>query len=1124
MLKYHSIIQQLSDPDKIRILCDIDLLSEKEYKILGIPALKTASISQYTGEEFPSAYTLANSWDMQLIGEVAGGICKSMVSDEVNLAVVPGPKLRINPFEKSISEDTLLTSEISRAYLKAAEKENLPACVDQFALTAEDIKWLDTHPLRNWLYQKIVRPYQSVATESSCVAVMTSEDITKPNYQSINSELAAHIAENTGDSDIRMVYPSVSPQNTVSYLQRNALFFKGAYEALESALSRYHQIIKAIEHGKATSTDLKEACARGRAISPEDLDLALDRLLDFVHKLKRKVQIPENQPMDGLKYRAVSESIVLLKNEYAILPAKKSKKIALIGDLTDENVADFGFTHDAVTSELVARGYTCIGHSRGYDLSRDRSEELLNDAVTLCHRADIALVFLGFGKRREAKISGIRKLTIPANQQHLLDQLQQHNVNVVAVIPSEYTPDVGLPHACAAMLMVPYRNRYSLSALLDIFSGKENPSGKLANTVYFDADHLYTTRRTRQLRDEMKTGPFVGYRYYDAAGLHAGFCFGHGLSYTKFVYSQLSVTADRVRFTVQNMGLHAAAEIAQVYIGLKDSDIIRPKKELCAFQKIFLSPGERKTVDLPLKAPEIYLDDVQGFDTEEGTYTVYVGSSLEDIRLTQNIHLGGQALPPDNHVLSDYLPTVSNIITDHYTLEAERKRMKKSFSNLIVGIITLALAIALQVYCAYAAVDAVFFDIFSLILAICGVGYMIRESIRQGQLNRQNEQSIEENNQEQFKDAQTLPVYAADQMFVQEFDMVEEAREEHDRHATDNGDAEFMMYIDKEQTFATAANDFMLFAAESGLKMSLATVKQIFASLASSRLLLVHGMSRSEFQALMQLLGNYFDTLVHMDTVDKTYTDAGRVLFGLDEQGKRYKTNVFSAIEAARNTKQSIHFAAMSGVHSADLMTYFTPYMNYIRNPLSNQSVRVLNDQHIETSYVIPQNLWFVLHLVDGEQISELPDFVTEVATLNTFSYESVKPSAQPTHFHKFSYYQMQYLTEKLASTYAVDEDAWKKIDKLTEFVNEKAPYHLGNKMWLCLESFVFAYIACENESEDAMDAALATKLLPDVISVLTGKIASGDKGLLEILECLFGDEHVAMSQKLIRTYAADIA
>jgi beta-glucosidase len=1120
MLKYHSIIKQLSDPDKIRILCDIDLLSEKEYKVLGIPSVKSADFSQYIGDEFPSAYALANSWDPALIGEVASRICKRMVADEVNLAVIHGPKPRINPFEQALSEDTTLSAAISHAYLQAANAENLSACLDHFSLTDEDVKWLDSHPLRTWLYQKIVNTYRSVTKDSKCAAVIAAEDISAENYQSVNTDLTAQLS----DSQTVSVYPSVSPKNTVSYLQRNALFFKGAYAALESALSRYHQLEKAIEHGKSTSTDLEAACAAGRAIAPQALDEALDRLLDFVHNLKRKTQVNDVVPTDDLGYRAVRDSIVLLKNEYSILPVKKSQKIAIIGDLTEENAAEFGFTFDTVTDELQAKGYTCIGHARGYDLHKDRSEQLIDESLRLSYRADIALVFLGFSQSRESKMASIRKLSIPANQQHLLDLLHQHQVKVVAVLPSELTPDIGLPEAVSAIFMMPSRNRYAIPALIDLIIGKENPCGKLANTAYFNSDQLFSRRRTHQLRDGIKTGPFVGYRLYDTANLNPGFCFGHGLSYSKFLYSNLHVTEEKVTFTVQNIGLHAGAELAQVYVGMKDSAALRPKKELCAFQKIELRPGERKTVELPLVLPEIYHKDKQQWVKEAGTYVIYVGSSLSDIRLTRTLRAGDQAIPADPQPLSDFIPTVTNIITDHYTLEAERKRMKKSFSNLIVGIITIALAVILQVYCAYTAVDAVFFDIFSLILAICGVGYMIRESIRQGQLNKENEQIIEENNKEHFSDAQTMPVYDADQMFMQEFDVVEEARDQHDRQATDTADAEIMMYIDKEQTFASAAQDFALFAAESGCKMSPAVVKQIFSSLASSRLLLVRGMSRGEFQSFLQILGNYFDTLVHMDNVDKTYTDASRVLFGINEQGTRYKTNVLEAIEAARNTKQSMHFAALSNVRPADLTKYFTPYMAYIRNPLSNPKVSVLNDHNVETSYVIPQNLWFILNLCEDDQVCEVPDYIAEVATLNSFTYESVKSAAQPTHFHKFSYYQMQYLTEKLSAVYAVDEDDWKKIDKLADFVRARTPYELGNKLWLCLENYLFTYMACDGEVGEAMDATMASKLLPSVIGALNGKTSSGDKGLIEMMEDLFGEENLAISEKMIRDCAADIA
>ena len=127
MLKYYSIINQLSEKDKIRLLTDINCLSNKEFKVLGIPEIKIAEADNYCQDIYPSAIALANSWDMNLINSVADDVFKTMLENDIGLISVPSPKIKIDPYSSSLSEDPYLASAISREYLQAANKVSTPA-------------------------------------------------------------------------------------------------------------------------------------------------------------------------------------------------------------------------------------------------------------------------------------------------------------------------------------------------------------------------------------------------------------------------------------------------------------------------------------------------------------------------------------------------------------------------------------------------------------------------------------------------------------------------------------------------------------------------------------------------------------------------------------------------------------------------------------------------------------------------------------------------------------------------------------------------------------------------------------------------------------------------------------
>ncbi len=1116
MLKYNDIIKKLSDSEKIRMLCDISCLSGKNYRALGIPELNISALEDIDGDTYPSPTALANTWNMTLTGQIADDLFQKASLSKAGLIKVPAPRVRINPYRQSLSEDPLLASSISRAYLDAAQRADAAVALTDFGLHNEEPEWLDVQPDERFLREFLVKPYADAAEGKKCAAVLTRENIAHAEYGTVNARLMEIAASDGVIKQATPICARVSAENTVTFLAGGGLCFEGSALAVESALSRYKKLNEDISRGQATTEELNSEIAKGKAISPDTLDGAVDRMLDFVFTAKRKPNLSTVKVGEGLALKAAESATVLLKNQ-GILPLKKGVKISMIGDI--------GLCADDPEKGLIPEmqayfskaGFACVGAARGYDLETERSEELVKDALDLARKSDVVLLFLGAPEKKLRRAHKSLHLAIPANQQELLDRLGELRERVVAVLPADHAEDLCIPEHCAAILLAPTKVACGAQALSKILMGMSCPGGRLANTLYCNTERCYAKYKTYRERDGLRVGGFIGYRYYDIAEDTPHFPFGHGLGYARIAYSSLAVNERTVKVELKNQSKVPAIEIVQVYVGIEDSSVLRPRKELGGFARVELKAGEKRVVEIPYQIPVVYDAKSEKYVREAGRYTVYVGASVADIRLQQSIPVGGEALAADQRTLSDYVHSRTNIFTDNYKLEAKVKAMRKSVFNFVAGAFALVLAIALKLFCVTQDLQYAFLDWFTVALAVAGVVFFVVEAIRRNRLRNKEQDAVDALNEQAFEEAEQIPVYSAQGMFVEEFDTAESTVENENNDQVEGVDSEYLQYIEKEQTFENAAAEFELYAAQRGCKFRTDVTKKIFASLASSRLVVTQGMSDAELMTFMKLLCGYFESDLFIDHVNESYAESDSVLFKTDAQGYKSKTNVHLALDSARNARHVVHLATLTGVKCGNLPAYFTPYLNYIKNPIANNHVVVLNDRNVEASYYIPQNVWFILNLAKGERADRLPEFVSEVATVNHFEFDKYAVAEQPDAVRKFSYYQMDYLTERAANRLFVDEDAWKKIDRLEEYVASYTPFHIGNKLWLCLERFAYVYLACGGDKVMSVDEAVAAKLMVPILSKLDGKLKADDRSLGEMVETILGEDRAEACKRIIQ-------
>ena len=364
--------------------------------------------------------------------------------------------------------------------------------------------------------------------------------------------------------------------------------------------------------------------------------------------------------------RIAEESMVLLKNDNQALPLNVSNltSVAVIGEnAVRHNAAGFfgaGVkTMYEVTPldgiEQLVSNRANVTYSAGY--SRFSSDSnLVERAVAAARQADVAIVVAGLNHSRHQDDEGWDRddLRLPYGQDELIQRVFQANSRTIVVLVSgpaiELGPWLG---QVPAVLQAHYSGMEGGNALARILFGEVNPSGKLAVTypkqLQDSPAHALNTYPGTNGTLFYKEGLLVGYRWFDAKNIEPLFPFGYGLSYTTFEYSNLKLVPGRgengpevtAQFDIANTGSRDGAEVAELYIHPDHPSVSRPPKELKGFKKIFLKPGQKQTVSIPLdqRAFAFYDPAKAGWVAEAGGYKIEIGGSSRDIRLQDDFHL-----------------------------------------------------------------------------------------------------------------------------------------------------------------------------------------------------------------------------------------------------------------------------------------------------------------------------------------------------------------------------------------------------------------------------------------------------------------------------------------------------
>lgn len=1118
MLRNNEIIERLTTKQKIALLTDASEAEELRQKY-DIPSMTPCQLSSDACDKngeliFPSFTSLANSWDEELFGKVAQKIAGIRASEGNCLFVLPKTNSASCVYGSELTEDPFLAGKLYSSMSKSLANIGATLCMHAPTVSNKDISVLDKQADVTALFERVVRPFIMTRNAGKISAfVFTSESVEK-SYQNANEKM---INSTIKDDSARITNVGES-DNVVAIINSGSQVQGASSAGIEAAYDNYNRIYHSMEEGGASAGELDMAILDGAAINDEIIDQALDQRISLATKQINGILTQNIRDIDLCAKESARRSIVLLKNTSDALPLKQAESVCVIGDIIGNENTSFVDFYGRLKNSLDESGINVIGYEKGYELEKEISSELVAPAINLASQADTILLFLGLGNARERELENTKRLTLPANQIELISKIKELKKNVIAIVSGSRLPCMRFDRFTNGALLIPTQGKYVAGGLGEILTGQFNPCAKLAYTGYNDIDTKFKEIQQRKQRGDQKIGQFIGYRYADGAGQVVKYPFGFGLSYSKCTYESMYLTStSAVSLTICNNSDRELCETAQIYLGKNDP---RTFKELKGFAKLTLKPRERKSVTINLEETKKYDEDMGSFVADGGSYCMYTGSSIQNIFLTQEVSISGLPIEGKGKI-TEYIHEISNIHSESYTMEAHCEPMNtasklKNFSlwlmaitiflDIVYGVCGLIFGLPFKDYLTiFISVNAGVFSFSALLLVI----YLATLSSHKAK-NAKNEKIARD---ELFKNAEKVDTDSVEKLFEVEFEGVFEKKQKKKGATYQGKDEALYVYMQVDTTLSQLASEMEAFFEENGLHISSDVARSTLASLMSSRLLVIRDKQNDNIIKFIRILSAFLGTKSTFEALTGRNWDKDTLLFKFDSMTEKMeRTLLFDAFKYAQTNSELLCFYTMRDVKHNELERFLMPYVQFLGNP--SQSYTVIDN---ETRREIPTNLWFVIAESENESIDEIPPFVANLASVIDINAQLIKRVDEiALNQRPITKNQMEALTYRSKKSTVVDENQWKMVDLLEEHVNQQTPYHIGNKLFLQLETYMAIYQTSGGSIESSMDSMVSNKLLTSILAMLKGK-PSSELDLIQAIEGIFGEENVSKCTSLIK-------
>ncbi len=656
------IIREMTLEEKAGMCSGKDFWHLKGVERLGIPEVmvsdgphglrKQAAEADHLGLNesikavcFPTACATACSFDRDLLEEMGERIGDECQAEDLSVILGPAVNIKRSPlcgrnFEY-FSEDPYLASQMAAAHIKGVQSKNVGTSIKHFAANNQEHRRMScsSEVDERTLREIYLAAFETAIKEAKPDTVMCSYNRINGEFASENHWLLTEVLRDEWGFDGYVMSDWGAVNDRV----------KGLKAGLELEMPA---------SGGTTDKEIVEAVKNGE-LDEAVLDRAVERILNIVFKFvdNRQEGKFDKEEDHKLAAKIEAESMVLLKNEGVLPLPTQGKKIAFIGKFAEaprfqgggsSHINSFKITGALEAVKEVAQ----VTYAQGYDIKEDViDQDMLNQAVEIAKEADVAVIFAGLPDAFESEGYDRSHMRMPQCQNTLISEIAKVQENVVVVLHNGSPVEMPWADEVKGILEAYLGGQAVGQAEVDVLFGKANPCGKLAETIpYKLADNpSYLNFPGDGQTVAYKEGVFVGYRYYDTKEMPVRYPFGYGLSYTTFEYSDLQLSADKIKDTdtlkvtlkVKNTGDRAGKEIVQLYVADKTGAACRPVKELKNFVKVELQPQEEKTVEMELDKRSFawYNTQIHDWYAASGEYEILAAASSRDIRLKKTVYV-----------------------------------------------------------------------------------------------------------------------------------------------------------------------------------------------------------------------------------------------------------------------------------------------------------------------------------------------------------------------------------------------------------------------------------------------------------------------------------------------------
>ena len=627
---------------------------------------------------FPAGCATAASFNRELLNEVGQILGEECQAEDVSVILGPAVNIKRSPlcgrnFEY-YSEDPYLAGEISAAYINGVQSKNVGTSIKHYLANNQETRRMssDSRIDERTLREIYMPAFEIAVKKAKPWTVMCSYNRINGTYASENKTYLTDVLRGEWGFDGYTVSDWGAVNNRVP----------GVKAGLDLEMPGSHGVNDAL---------LVDAVKKGE-LDESVLDTAVEHVLNIVYRYEEnrdKTAVFDLERDHKKARKAAEETAVLLKNE-GVLPLSTSDTIAFLGAYAKTPRYQGGGSSHINSFKVVsacdaAANMSNVTFAQGFEDNTDEvNETMMQEALEAAKKAKVAVIFAGLPDSFESEGFDREHMRMPKCQNELISRVAKVQPNTVVVLHNGSPVEMPWISEVKAVLEVYLSGQAVGESTVDILFGKVNPSGRLAETfpIKLEDNPSFLAYFGEGDVVDYREGVFVGYRYYDKKKMQVLFPFGHGLSYTTFEYSNLKLDKTAMKDTdtltvfvdVKNTGKVTGKEVVQLYVAAKDSEVIRPVKELREFTKIELVPGETKTVTFTLskRAFAYYNTKINDWHVTSGEYDILIAKSVENIVLSQSVSVESTVKVP---VIYTQNSTLGDLMKDERAAKLVREFM-----------------------------------------------------------------------------------------------------------------------------------------------------------------------------------------------------------------------------------------------------------------------------------------------------------------------------------------------------------------------------------------------------------------------------------------------------------------